>query len=51
LKPKVLQEAGVSAKTDPAEGKTHGTINADLGLPDDKTTQALFEFVGGVVKK
>jgi hypothetical protein len=32
-------------------GKNHTTINADLGLPDDRPTQALFEFVGGVLKK
>jgi hypothetical protein len=46
-----LQEAGVPAKASPAEGKTHETINAELGLPADQTTQALFEFLGGVVKK
>jgi arylformamidase len=48
---KALQEAGVSAKAYPAEGKNHTTINADLGLPDDKPTQALFEFLGDVLKK
>jgi arylformamidase len=48
---KALEEAGVSAKAYPAEAKTHDTINADLGLPDDKPTKALFEFVGGVLKK
>jgi acetyl esterase/lipase len=48
---KALQEAGVSAKAYPAEGKNHTTINADLGLPDDKPTQALFEFLGVVLKK
>jgi acetyl esterase/lipase len=48
---KALQEAGVSAKAYPAEGKTHTTINTDLGLPDDKPTQALFEFLGKVLKK
>ena len=48
---KALQEAGISAKAYPAEGKTHDTINADLGLPDDKPTQALFEFLDGVLKK
>jgi len=46
-----LQEAGVSAKVVAAEGKTHGTINSDLGLPDDKPTQALWEFLDGVLKK
>jgi acetyl esterase/lipase len=48
---KALQEAGVPAKAYPAEGKTHTTINNDLGQPDDKPTQALFEFLGGVLKK
>jgi acetyl esterase/lipase len=48
---KALQEAGVSAKAYPAEGKNHTTINADLGLHDDKPTEALFEFLGGALKK
>jgi acetyl esterase/lipase len=48
---KVLQEAGVSAKTYPAEGKAHDTINSKLGVADDKPTQALFEFLAGVLKK
>jgi acetyl esterase/lipase len=46
-----LREAGVSAKVVAAEGKTHSTINADLGLPDDKPTLALWEFLDGVLKK
>ena len=46
-----LKAAGVPARVFAAEGKTHGTINADLGLPDDKPTQALFEFLDGVQKK
>lgn len=48
---KALQEAGISAQAVPAEGKNHGTINADLGLPDDGPTKALFEFLSGVLKK
>lgn len=48
---KALRGVGVAANAYPAEGKTHGTINADLGLPDDKPTQALFQFLGGVLKK
>ncbi|NUQ61842.1 MAG: alpha/beta hydrolase [Pirellulales bacterium] len=40
-----LAEAGISAKAFPAEGKNHTTINADLGLPGDGATEALFEFV------
>jgi acetyl esterase/lipase len=46
-----LQDAGVSAKIVPAEGKTHGTINSDLGLPDDKPTRAVWEFLDGSLKK
>lgn len=46
-----LREAGVSAKVVAAEGKTHGTINSELGLPDDKPTQALYEFWDSVLKK
>lgn len=46
-----LNEASVSAKVVAAEGKTHGTINADLGKPDDKPTQELYDFLNGVLKK
>jgi arylformamidase len=46
-----LQEAGVSATVVAAEGKTHATINSDLGLSTDKPTQELFEFFDGVLKK
>ncbi len=42
---KVLLNAGVSAKVVAAEGKTHGTINSDLGKPDDKPSIAVFEFL------
>jgi arylformamidase len=45
-----LQAAGVSAKVVAAEGKNHGTINADLGLPDDPSTKAVFEFLTEVSK-
>jgi arylformamidase len=48
---KVLREAGVAAKTFPAEGKDHGTINSELGLPDDEPTKVLFEFLDGALKK
>jgi acetyl esterase/lipase len=47
---KALQEAGVWARAFPAEGKNHGTINADLGLPEDKPTQALYEFLENLVR-
>ncbi len=48
---KVLQEAGVSAKAYPAEGKNHTTINNDLGTADDRPTQELFDFLNKVLKK
>ncbi|MBL8799130.1 MAG: alpha/beta hydrolase [Planctomycetia bacterium] len=46
-----LQDAGLSGKAYPAEGKNHTTINADLGTPDDKPTQALYDFLDTVLKK
>lgn len=46
-----LTQADVPARVVAAEGKTHGTINSDLGLPEDKPTAALFEFLHGVLKK
>ena len=39
-----LNEAGISATVVPAEGKTHGTIGPDLGLPEDKPTKAVFDY-------
>ena len=47
---KALRGIGVPAAAFAAEGKTHGTINADLGRPDDKPTKALFEFVDQALK-
>jgi acetyl esterase/lipase len=47
---KALGEAEVTARIHPAEGKNHTTINDDLGTPSDKPTQALFEFLGTVLK-
>lgn len=40
-----LQAAGVAAQVVAAVGKDHGSINAELGLPDDKPTQAVMEFL------
>lgn len=42
---RALQDAGVPAKTHGATDKNHNTLNNDLGLPDDKPSQALFEFL------
>lgn len=47
---KALHDAGGSATVVPAEGKTHGTINTELGLPDDKPTKALFDFMANQLK-
>lgn len=46
-----LQEAGVAAKAYHAEGKTHETINSNLGPTDDKPTQELFDFLSRVLKR
>lgn len=46
-----LEGAGVPAKAYPAAGKTHVSLDADLGLPDDKPTRAVFEFLDGLGKK
>ncbi len=48
---KALQEAGISAKAYPAEGKNHTTINNDLGLATDRPTQEMFAFLSAVLKK
>jgi acetyl esterase/lipase/nicotinamidase-related amidase len=42
---KTLEAAGIAAALVPAAGKTHGTINSELGVAGDKPTEALFEFV------
>lgn len=47
---KALQAAGIEAKLVPGENKTHGTINRELGLPGDKPTKAVFEFVNRLLK-
>jgi acetyl esterase/lipase len=47
---KALQDAGIQARAFPAEGKIHSTLNADLGLPDDPSTRAVWEFIEGTLK-
>ena len=47
---KALVGAGVQAKVVPGEGKTHATINREIGLPKDEPTKAVFEFLGGLLK-
>ena len=45
-----LKEAGVAVRVFGGRETTHNKINADLGLPDDPATKALFEFVGEALK-
>ncbi len=47
----VLKEAGIPVTVFAAKETTHSKINADLGLPDDPATKALFEFVDEALKK
>ncbi len=47
----VLKEAGIPATVFAAKEASHSKINADLGLPDDPATKALFEFVDEALKK
>ncbi len=46
-----LKEAGVPVTLFAGKETTHNKINADLGLPDDPGTKALFEFVGAALGK
>jgi acetyl esterase/lipase len=45
-----LREAGIDATVYAAEGKTHGTISSDIGVPDDPVTKAVDAFVEKVRK-
>jgi acetyl esterase/lipase len=46
-----LQVAGIPVQVLAAEGKTHNTLDSDLGLPEDKPTKAVFDFVDAILKK
>ncbi len=46
----VLKSEGVPAKVYGAQESTHNMINANLGLPDDPGTKAVFDFLGEVLK-
>ena len=48
---KELKAAGISASAYPSEGKTHGSINVDIGKADDKPTIELYSFLDKVLKK
>lgn len=47
----VLKDAGVTVKLYGAQQSHHNKINADIGLPDDPGTKALFEFVAEALKQ
>src|SRR5262249_5079185 len=47
----VLKEAGAAATVFGARDTNHGKINANLGVPDDPSTKALFEFLEQALKK
>ncbi len=47
----VLGEFGIPAKVFAAKETTHSKINDDLGLPDDPSTKALFEFMNASLKR
>lgn len=46
-----LHEAGVKARVVAAEGKTHGSISADLGGADDPPTLELWKFLDQAVPR
>jgi len=46
-----LKGAGVYARVIAAEGTNHGTINANLGLPKDRPTQEMWEFLATMQKQ
>ncbi len=47
----VLKDAGIPAKVFGAKETNHNKLNANLGLPDDPATEALFAFVAEALKK
>jgi len=46
-----LKAAGVPVQIYAGRETTHSKINANLGVPDDPGTKALFEFLGDAMKK
>ena len=48
----VLKSAGVATELfGRKRDQPHNKLNADLGLPDDPATKALFKFVGDALQK
>lgn len=46
----VLKEAGIPVVVHGVRETTHSKINADIGLPDDAATKALYEFLDKALK-
>ena len=46
----VLRKAGIAAATFAGEGKTHTSISADIGKPDDPPTVAIDKFLADALK-
>ncbi|MBA4015805.1 MAG: alpha/beta hydrolase [Pirellula sp.] len=46
----VLQKAGISAEAFAGKGKTHTSISADIGKPDDPPTLAIDKFLDDALK-
>jgi arylformamidase len=46
-----LKDAGIPVRVYGARESTHNKVNADIGVPEDPGTRALFEFVGEALKK
>ena len=47
----VLKDADIPTKVFAAKETNHTRINAELGLADDLSTKAMFDFVGEALKK
>lgn len=47
----VLNNAGITAQLYGAKNSEHSKLNRDLGLPDDPTSQVMFDFIGERLKK
>jgi acetyl esterase/lipase len=48
---KAIKEAGGTANVFVAEGKTHASVNGDIGKPNDKPTAEIMKFVEKQMKK
>ncbi len=47
----ILKDAGIPVTVFGAKETNHGRINADIGLPEDPVSKALFDFVAESLKK